>query len=237
MDPLTLLAAANAAVAAVKKGCQLYKDIKNAAGDVNDVLKDLKEQFHKVTNPSQQQIKQYNAEVQRVQEIAKADPNDVYTEIGNQLGILMDSYDALSKALLQEELSGKKVYKGEESIGRRALRRIIITARLDAMLAEIRETMVYQAPASLGSLWGKFETMWERIVAEQEAANAEELRQARIAKWRRENTKRKIKEQLTSVLAVLFITLWFLWLMVMIRMSHTYRGLSSSPWWSCVLCS
>ena len=111
MDPLTLLAAANAAVAAVKKGCQLYKDIKNAAGDVNDVLKDLKEQFHKVSNPSQQQIKQYNAEVQRVQEIAKADPNDVYTEIGNQLGLLMDSYDALSKALLQEELSGKKFYK------------------------------------------------------------------------------------------------------------------------------
>lgn len=237
MDPLTLLAAANAAVAAVKKGCQLYKDIKNAAGDVNDVLKDLKEQFHKVVDPTPAQKMQYNAEVQRVQEIAKADPNDVYTEIGNQLGILMDAYDALSKALLQEELSGKKVYKGEESIGRRALRRIIITARLDAMLVEIRETMVYQAPKELGSLWSKFETMWERIVAEQEAANAEELRQAQIAKWRREHIKRKIKEQLTSVIAVLFIMLWFLWVMILIRTSHTYRGLYSSPWWSCVLCS
>jgi len=237
VDPLTLLAAANAAVAAVKKGCQLYKDIKNAAGDVNDVLKDLKEQFHKVVDPTPAQKMQYNAEVQRVQEIAKADPNDVYTEIGNQLGILMDAYDALSKALLQEELSGKKVYKGEESIGRRALRRIIITARLDAMLVEIRETMVYQAPKELGSLWSKFETMWERIVAEQEAANAEELRQAQIAKWRREHIKRKIKEQLTSVIAVLFIMLWFLWVMILIRTSHTYRGLYSSPWWSCVLCS
>ena len=163
MDPLTLLAAANAAVAAVKKGCQLYKDIKGAAGDVNDVLKDLREQFHKIVDPTPQQKMQYNAEVQRVQEIAKADPNDVYTEIGNQLGALMDAYDALSKALLQEELSGKKVYKGEESIGRRALRRIIITARLDAMLVEIRETMVYQAPAELGSLWQKFESMLSLI--------------------------------------------------------------------------
>ena len=233
MDPLTLLAAANAAVAAVKKGCQLYKDIKNAAGDVNDVLKDLKEQFHKVTNPSQQQIKQYNAEIQRVQEIAKADPNDVYTEIGNQLGALMDAYDALSKALLQEELSGKKVYKGEESIGRRALRRIIITARLDAMLVEIRETMVYQAPKELGSLWGKFESMWERIVAEQEAANAEELKQAQAAKWRRASIKRKIKEQIVSIAAVAFIILWYLWVMILIRTSHTFRGQYSSPsWWS-----
>jgi hypothetical protein len=236
VDPITLLAAANAAVAAVKKGCQLYKDIKNASGDVKDVLDDLKAQFHKITSPTTAQKIQFNEEVQRVQSIAKADPNDVYTEIGNQLGLLMDAYDALSKALLQEELSGKKVYKGEESVGRRALRRIIITARLDAMLVEIRETMVYQAPAELGSLWSKFESMWEKIVAEQDAANAEELRQAKIAQWRRANTKRKIAEQMTSILAVVFILVWYICVMILIRTSHTYRGLYSSPFWSCVLC-
>ena len=236
MDPLTLLAAANAAVAAVKKGCQLYKDIKNASGDVRDVLEDLKAQYHKLVDPTPVQKMQYNAEVQRVQEIAKADPNDVFTEIGNQLGALMDVYDALSKALLQEEISGKKVYKGEESIGRRALRRIIITARLDAMLVEIRETMVYKAPSELGALWGRFETMWQRIVAEQEAAHVEELKQDQIAKWRRANIKRKLKEQLTSVIAVLFIMLWFIWVMILIRTSHTYRGVYSSPSLFCVLC-
>ena len=36
---------ANTAVAAVKKGCQLYKDIKSAAGDVSAVLKDIDAQF------------------------------------------------------------------------------------------------------------------------------------------------------------------------------------------------
>ena len=46
MDPITLFALANGAVAAVKKGCQLYKDIKGAAGDIKGVLKDLDEQFH-----------------------------------------------------------------------------------------------------------------------------------------------------------------------------------------------
>lgn len=236
MDPLTLLAAANAAVAAVKKGCQLYKDIKNASGDVRDVLEDLKKQYHKLVDPTPAQKMQYNAEVQRVQEIAKADPNDVFTEIGNQLGVLMDAYDALSKALMQEEISSKKVYKGEESIGRRALRRIIITARLDAMLVEIRETMVYKSPPEMNALWGKFQTMWERIVAEQEAANVEELRQAQIAKWRRASIRKKIKEQITSVMAVLFIMLWFVWVMILIRTSHTYHGLYSSPSWYCVLC-
>jgi hypothetical protein len=231
-----LLAIANSAVLGIKKATQLYKDIKSASGDVKEVLDDLRSQYHKIVDPSPAQKMQYTAEVQRVQEIAKTDPNDVFTEIGNQLGILMDAYDALSKALLQEELSGKKVYKGEESIGRRALRRIIITARLDAMLAEIRENMIYQSPPELGSLWGKFETMWQRIVAEQEAAHVEELKQDQIAKWRRANIKRKLKEQLTSVIAVLFIMLWFIWVMILIRTSHTYRGHFSSPFWSCVLC-
>ena len=46
MDPITLFAMANAAVAAVKKGCQLYKDIKGAAGNVKEVLDDLDKQFH-----------------------------------------------------------------------------------------------------------------------------------------------------------------------------------------------
>jgi hypothetical protein len=171
-----------------------------------------------------------------VQEIAKADPNDVFSEIGNQLGILMDAYDALSKALLQEEMQGKKVYKGEESVGRRAIRRIIITARLDAMLVEIREMMVYQAPKELGSLWEKFDVTWKRIVSEQDAAHAEELRLAQVAKWRRANIKRKIAEQMTSILAVLFIIIWFLCLMILIRTSHTYRSLYLSPSLLCALC-
>jgi hypothetical protein len=148
----------------------------------------------------------------------------------------MDAYDAISKAFIKEEANAKSVYKGDESIARRALKRILIQARLDAMLVEIREMMVYQAPKELGSLWSKFEEMWGKIVAEQEIALVAERRQAEAARWRRESIKRKIKEQLTSILAVLFIILWFLWLMILIRTSHTYRGVYSSPSLFCVLC-
>ena len=225
MDPLTLLAAANAAVAAVKKGCELYKDIKNASGEVSDVLKDLRAQFDRVTggNPTVEQKQKYNAEVQRVQEIAKADPNDTYTEIGEQLGKLMDSYDALSKALLAEQVTGKKVYKGEESIGRRALRRIIITTRLDAMLVEIRETMVYRSPPELSGLWGKFEEMWQTIVAEQEAAHAEELKLIQMARWRRRRKIAELRAKATWISAVVFIVIWAAGLMWLTTRSATMK--------------
>jgi hypothetical protein len=192
-------------------------------------LKDLREQFDKVTggNPTVEQKQKYNAEVQRVQEIAKADPNDVYTEIGDQLGVLMDSYDALSKALLEEQVSSKKVYKGEESIGRRALRRIIITTRLDAMLAEIRETMVYRAPQELGALWSKFEDMWQTIVKEQEAAHAEELRLIQIARWRRRKRIAEIRAKIVWISAVVFVIAWatgLMWLTTRSAMMRTSLG-------------
>jgi len=223
VDPLTLLAAANAAVAAVKKGCELYKEIKGVAGEAKDVLADLKAQYDKIVDPTPTQKQQYREEVQRVQEVAKADPNDVYTEIGEQLGKLMDSYDALSKALLAEQVAGKKVYKGEESIGRRALRRIIITTRLDAMLTEIRETMVYRSPPELGSLWSKFEEMWQTIVAEQEAAHAEELKLIQMARWRRRRKIAELRAKATWISAVVFVVLWAVGLMWLTTRSATMK--------------
>lgn len=153
----------------------------------------------------------------------------MFTEIGEQLGKLMDAYDALGKALLSEEVSSKKVYRGEESIGRRALRRIIISARLDAMLAEIRETMVYGAPKELGALWGKFESMWQKIVAEQEAAHADELRQLQTLRWRRKKAIEDLKAKAAWISAVVFVILWGTGLMWLTKNSASlYLGLYSS---------
>jgi hypothetical protein len=223
VDPLTLLAAANAAVAAVRKGCELYKEIKSVAGEAKDVIDDLKQQYDKIVDPTPAQKQQYHAEVQRVQEVAKADPNDVFTEIGNQLGALMDSYDAISKLFLKEQLDAKQVYKGEESIGRRALKRILITARLDAMLVEIRETMTYRAPPELGALWSKFEEMWQRIIAEQEEAHAEELRLAQIARWRRKRRIADLRAKVAWFSGVVFILIWAAGLMWLVTKSATMK--------------
>jgi hypothetical protein len=236
VDPLTLLAAANAAVAAVKKGCQLYKDIKGAAGEVKDVLDDLKVQFGKIKEPTNAQKIQYNEEVARVQEIAKADPNDVFIKIGNDLGALMDEYDKIGKVFIQQEAEAQQVYTGTDSIGKRALVRVIIRSRLDAMLAELRETMVYKAPPELGDLWGKYEKMWQKIVIEQDEAHKRETVRMQIEAAQRRKRLRKRKEEAVWVGAILFVVAWYVGVMVMLRLSQTYRGHYSSPWWSCVLC-
>jgi hypothetical protein len=223
-------------VAAVKKGCQLYKDIKGAAGEVKDVLDDLKSQFGKIKNPTNAQKIQYNEEVQRVQEIGRADPNDVFIQIGTDLGALMDEYDKIGKVFIQQEAEAQQVYTGTESIGKRALMRVIVRSRLDAMLAELRETMVYKAPPELGALWTKYEAMWKQIVIEQDEAHKRETAKMQIEAARQRRLRRKRKEEAVWVGAILFVVAWYVGVLLLLRMSQTYRGHYSSPWWSCVLC-
>ncbi len=223
-------------MAAVKKGCQLYKDIKGAAGEVKDVLDDLKSQFGKIKSPTNAQKIQYNEEVQRVQEIAKADPNDVFIQIGNDLGALMDEYDKIGKVFIQQEAEATQVYTGTESIGKRALMRVIIRSRLDAMVAELRETMVYKAPKELGDLWTKYEAMWKQIIIEQDAAHKRETAKMQIEAARQRRLARKRKEEAVWVGAILFVVAWYVGALLLLRLSQTYRGHFSSPWWSCVLC-
>jgi hypothetical protein len=196
----------------------------------------LKAQFQKIPNPTNAQKIKYNEEVQRVQEIAKADPNDVFAQIGDELGKLMDAYDAICKLFIKEEAEAKHVYKGEESVGRRALKRVLIRARLDAMFAELREMMVYGAPDELRGLWGKFEVMWMQIVAEQDRALAEEMRKERAALMARRRAIDDLKAKMVWIGAVVFVVLWYVALMIGLRLTQTYRGYFSSPWWSCVLC-
>ena len=185
------------------------------------MLDDLKDQFHKIPNPTPAQKIQYNEEVVRVQEIAKADPNDVFTDIGNQLGALLDAQDQLSKALLAEEIANTTVYKGQESLGRRALRKIIIESRLDSMMAELRETMVFKAPKELGALWGKYEKTVERINKQQEAARIAELKLLQIAARKRRHMIRRFRENVIWFGAVLFVTLWLISVLILIKTSKT----------------
>lgn len=185
------------------------------------MLDDLKVQFNKIPNPTPAQKIQYNEEVVRVQEIAKADPNDVFTDIGNQLGALLDAQDQLSKALLAEEIANTTVYKGQESLGRRALRKIIIESRLDSMMAELRETMVFRAPKELGALWNKYEKTVEQINKQQEAARIAELKLLQIAARKRRHMIRRFRENVIWFGAVLFVTLWLISVLILIKTSKT----------------
>jgi len=231
LDPVSIGLAIKAATTAIdmaKRGVALYKEIKSTAGDVSDVLKDLKAQYNKIVDPSPEQKKQYNEEVKRVQEIAKADPHQVLDDIWEHLGNFVDEYDKIVKAYIAEEASAKELYKGNESLARRALRRVKIRTQLDAMLAEVRHEMVWNTPSELGDVWTRFEAMWQTIVLEQNEALAIEVRKAQIAQWRRRKAINRAKALGVWIGAILFVTLWMWGVLILIRKSQTYQLLWSS---------
>lgn len=197
MDPLTLFALANGAVAAVKKGCQLYKDIKGAAGDVRAVLKDLDEQFHhayegKGRTPSPEAKKKFIEEKNRVIELNKrgGETTGIYTEIGEYLG---QYYDNLYKcvAIFEEEerRSKTEVYTGDASLGKRALQRVLMQKQLEQMGKELEELMIYQSPPELGALWTDVNLMMKKLGEEQKVLIA---RQMKVDYARAQKRRKKI---------------------------------------------
>lgn len=158
MDPLTLFALANGAVSAIKAGCKLYKDIKGAAGDIREVLKDLDTQFHsmyadKGKTPPPAAVKQLNEEKARVKELNKKDSGDVYFELGQHLGAFFDNQAKCIAVFEAEEKQSYQLYTGDDSVGKRALQRVLMKKKLEQMEVELREVMIYQSPPELGALW------------------------------------------------------------------------------------
>jgi hypothetical protein len=231
LDPVTIAAAYKACtlcIEATKKGVELYKSIKNTSGDVSDVLKDLKEQYHKIVDPSPAQVKQYNEQVKKVQEVAKAVPDDVLSDIWSNLGNFIDQYEALVKIYVQSEAESKEVYRGDLSLGRRALERIRLESKLNEMLAQVREQMVYNTPSELGSVWARFEKAWTDIQNEQAEALAVETRKLQAARWQRRRAINRLKSRLVWIGAVVFVVLWavgLMWLITQSAIQKMYLGL------------
>lgn len=212
MDPLTILAMANAAVAAVKKGCQLYKDVRGAVGNVKEVLDDLEKTFktqHKDKPPSQEAIKQYNAERERVKVAGGRDPNDIISEVGAKLGDFFDAFDKIEQLFYEEERKAKQVYTGDDSLSKRALQRVLIRSRLEMMYKEIREEMIYNTPGELKDLWTRFEKMRAQVQEEQEEARAEQTRRDAEKAWQRQQIINRWRDRAgaisLTVLAALYI--------------------------------
>jgi hypothetical protein len=204
---------ANGAVAAVKKGCQLYKDIKNAAGDVSAVLKDIDAQFagKKVSKEQAKKIEEKKAEVRAV---AHTDPNDVISQVGNSLADFFTAYDQIEDLFYAEEKKAHEVYEGDESVNKRALQRVLIRLRLDEGIQQMRELMIYHCPPEMKDLWGRFEAMRAQIDQEQAIAREEKFKRDRELFWEQEMYRRYLKDQavwLLGIIAVIGVMLLLMW--------------------------
>lgn len=161
---------------------------------------------------------------------------DVVEDLSKHLGNFFKAHESLEKHVHEEELKAKKSRDPELSLNQEAFNRVLAQKEMLKLETELREMLVYQAPPQLGAVWTEFEVMREKVKEERAEVQRQEYQKQQAAKWRRARVKRQIQNQLTSIFAVLFVILWFLSVMILIRTSHTYRSLYSSHSWLCVLC-
>ena len=214
MDPITLFALANGAVSAVKAGCKLYKDIKGAAGEVKDVLKDMDEQFKKLHPPEKPAtteqrnnfVKQKNEIIELNKKANSGDHTGIYTEIGEHLGAY---YDNLHKCIAifeeEEKRSKTQVYTGDASLGKRALQRVLMRKQLEQMGTELQEIMIYQSPPELGALWTEVNQMMQIMGEQQKKLIITEMQKQAIHDKRRAAKLKKIKEDAIIGVFILII--------------------------------
>jgi len=225
MDPITLFALANGAVSAVKAGCKLYRDIKGAAGEVKDVLKDLDDQFSKLHPPEKpatvDQRNQFVKEKNRVIELNKksGETTGIYTEIGNHLGAYYDNYYKCMAIFEEEERRAKtEVYAGDSSLGKRALQRVLMKKQLEQMGTELREIMVYQSPKELGALHSEVEDMMEVMGKEQKILIAKQMREDLIRELRKKKRLEMLRAEMAwGIMAILVAIAFSLMLSVVVE--------------------
>ena len=228
MDPLTLFALANGAVSAVKAGCKLYKDIKGAAGDVKDVLKDLDAQFHKlyegkpVPPEAKKQLQEEKARVVELNKKANADEHTgIYTEIGNHLGAYYDNFYKCIAVFEEEERRAKtEVYTGDDSLGKRALQRVLMRKQLQQMEVDLRELMVYQSPPELGALHTEVEEMMVKMGKEQKVLITKQIQRQEIENKRKAAKRKQLNIQLAWGMGVLIIIFFFFFVMMLVAQSR-----------------
>ena len=217
MDPITLFALANGAVSAVKAGCKLYKDIKGAAGEVKDIIKDLDSQFHKmydgkpVPPEAKRQLQEEKARVVELNKKANTgEHQSIYAEIGEHLGTYYDNFYKCMAVFEEEERRSKtEIYTGESSLGKRALQRVLMKKQLEQMGTELQELMIYQSPPELGALWTDVNAMMKQMGKEQKILITQQMQRQAVIDRRRQARLKRLRDEFiigVAIIIIIFVT-------------------------------
>ena len=137
-------------------------------------------------------------------------------DIGDKLGFLFDTQQQINDYYHELEEQSKTNYDPTQNTSKKAIERALIELQMEKLFEQVRQAMVY-APAELKDLYSRFLKMHKRIEQEQAWARDEMIRKKRIARWKKERAEIFCIEVTAGVIAVMFISLIFGWLMWQLR--------------------
>jgi hypothetical protein len=139
------------------------------------------------------------------------------SDVGKQLGEFFDIQQQLQNYYLELEETSKTNYDPAQNTSKKAIERALVELQLEKLGEQIREQMTVYAPAELKAIYSRFLKMYAQIEREQEWARAETIRKTRLARWKQEQEEIRVIETISGVIAVMFISMFFGWLMWQLR--------------------
>jgi hypothetical protein len=228
--------AAQTAVGFIKQGCALLHEgrmeLEGAKKTVDQVIGDVKAikgifdwfiglfvgKSAKADKPADapKPVAKAKAKVAAKQQSYEELELKLIKDIGDNIGVLFDTQQQITNYYLELEETSKTNYDPTQNTSKKAIERALIELQLEKLLEQVREAMVY-APPELKDLYSRFLRMYKKIEQEQEWARSETIRKARLARQRRELEEVRFIEITSGVIAVMFISMFFGWLMWQLR--------------------
>ena len=222
---------AQGAVAFIKQGCNMLHEgrmeLEGAKKTVEGVLSDVKAIKNifqwfvglftsKPAKPTDIPKPVAKAKAAAAQQSYEEMELNLIKDIGERLGMLFDTQQQINNYYHELEEESKTNYNPEQNTSKKAIERALVELQMEKLLEQVREAMVY-APPELKDLYTRFLKMHAKIEQEQAWARSEMIRKARMARWKKEQQEIELIEATSGVIAVMFISLFFGWLMWQLR--------------------
>ena len=220
MDPISILFAANACVAAIKEGCELYKQAKVSFMEVKATVDEAVGIAKEVHGFWGKLAKMFGGDpapaapkpvAKKKEKYVAVDETQVMANVVSQLTEFFKLQEQLAAHIREEEEKSQTVYDPNANLMEAALKRVMAQDQMAALEVTIRETMVYQSPPEMGALYSKVFEMRDVIQEEQDKARLKEEAQERYKQWQRREAKRDLQQK-SAYLVVTFMFLLYLWL-------------------------
>lgn len=236
MDPISLLLMAQSAVGAIRAGCQMLsegkaeigkfkKQVEGGVADAKAIYKEvvgiwgwLQSLFGAPKKPDASVVVQPTqpTEAKPAAKKAKAGPEPELSyeefqaravhEICENLKVYFEAIRQLKihcRELEEEALTTEKVADS-------AIDRIEIQWQMNQLSAQLKQSMIYGTPESLGlgSMYQEFLAKYDEILEEQEVAREIKRKKERDSAWRHEHRKQILVAKVSYVIVISAVGLW-----------------------------
>jgi hypothetical protein len=225
--------AAQAAVAAVRKGCEMLSEgkaeisklkstVEKGIGDAKAIYKEvtglwswLLGLFGKAPTKKTVAIAEQIKTDKVIEVTAKASKpvkhelsyEEYQTQAIHQVCEQLKTFFEIRRTLRAHCLELEEVSKTTTTIEDSAIDRVEIELQLENMSTQIREAMVY-APKELRNIYSRFLEMYDLILEEQEFDRQLKRKRERDAKWQRELLRNHRVDRAVVTATVLIMVLW-----------------------------